>query len=177
MSELPEVIREGEYYRVCKPEWHDCADTTYAKMHGGRWNAAGAFGALYLNATKKVAAAQARHQHAGRAIGLFDLRPVRRPDLATFAVPRLRAVDAVSNDGLRRLRLPQTYPIGVEWAPCQRIARRAFAASLAGVAARSAAEARPTSGVGEELAVFDTLALVPTKRVPFASWYPDPAPR
>lgn len=176
MSGLPTTERAGEYYRVCKPDWIDPSDSSFAKQHGGRWNPPGEFGALYLNATRRLAAAQARHQHVGRAIGLFDLRPERRPELAVFDVPPVRVVDVVSAEGVRDLGLPSTYPIDADWATCQAIARRAYVESLAGVAARSAAEARPTSFVGEELAVFDRLRLMAKAREPFGTWYPDPAP-
>jgi RES domain-containing protein len=175
-NELPRTARSGEYYRVCKPQWADCADTTFSKDHGGRWNPPGEFGALYLNATLRVAAANARRQHAGRAIGLFDLRPQRRPQLATFAVPRVRVVDVVSAQGVAQLQLPSTYPVDVDWPSCQAIARRAYE-TLAGVASRSAAEARAGEVVGEELAIFDTLSLSAPRRAPFSEWYPDPAPR
>lgn len=173
---LPTTKRAGSYYRVCKPGWLDASDTAFAKLHGGRWNPAGEFGARYLNATTRVAAAQARHQHAGRAIGLFDLRPERRPELATVEVPALRVLDVVTRAALEQLGLPASYPIDVEWPDCQAIARRAYAEPLASVAARSAAEARPTSVVGEELAVFDTVRLRVAERRAFPAWYPDPAP-
>jgi RES domain-containing protein len=172
---LPTVEREGDYCRVCKPDWLDCGDTSYAKIAGGRWNPKGEFGALYLNATREVAAAQARHQHVGRAIKLFDLRPERRPELAWFLVPRITVVDAVSDDGILALGLPATYPLDVPWSACQTIARRGYPA-YGGLAARSAAEARPGFIVGEELAVFDTLRLHSTRRDPFSTWYPDPIP-
>lgn len=169
------TARGGAYFRVCKPDWIDCGDTSYSKAAGGRWNPPGQFGALYLNATLQVAAAQARQQHAGRAVGLFDLRPDRRPDLAVFEVPRLVVIDAVTPAGVRALGLPARYPIGVPWPRCQSIGRGAYG-DLAGVAARSAAEARPERSVGEELAVFDTLRLLAVRREPFWAWYPDPIP-
>jgi RES domain-containing protein len=177
MSGLPQIVRRGEYYRVCKLDWVDCGDTSFAKANGGRWNPATEFGALYFNATVRVAAAQARHQHAGRAIALFDLRPERRPILATFDVPTVRVVDVVSAEAIRALRLPRVYPLGVEREPCQRIARRAYREGVAGVAARSAAEARVDDVVGEELAYFDSQPAISSRdRKSFADWYPDPYP-
>ena len=176
-SALPTVNRSGPYFRVCKPEWIDCGDMSFSKTVGGRWNPRGEFGALYLNATVRVAAAQARHQHEGRAIALFDLRPERRPILASFDVPAVIVVDVVSADAIRSLDLPSAYPVGVTWAPCQQIARTAYSSDIAGVAARSAAEARPNDVVGEELAYFDSQpALNELERTAFADWYPDPYP-
>jgi RES domain-containing protein len=175
--ELPTTTRGGSYFRVCKPDWLDPADTSFSKTAGGRWNPPGEFGALYLNATIRVAAAQARQQHAGRAIGLFDLRPERRPSLATFDVHACVVVDAVTDGGIRALRLPPRYPAGVPWPPCQRIGRRAFRERHAGVAARSAAEARPGEWVGEELAYFDSQPRLRAIQVlDFQSWYPDARP-
>jgi RES domain-containing protein len=175
---LPTATRGGNYYRVYKPEWVDPSDVSYSKQRGGRWNPAGSFGALYLNATVGVAAAQARNQHAGRAIKLFDLAPERRPMLATFHVAPTVVVDAVSADALRALRLPQSFPYGIEWNRCQRIGQRAFDEAIPGVASRSNAEATPTSFVGEELAIFDSEPLPPMQGagLAFSEWYPDPIP-
>jgi RES domain-containing protein len=176
-NRLPTTSRNGRYFRVCKPDWADSADTTFSKRSGGRWNPPSEFGALYLNANVRVAAAQARHQHAGRAIALFDLRSERRPALATFDVPALTVVDVVAAEAIRTLGLPSTYPVDVAWEPCQQIARTAYDTGLAGVAARSAAEARLNDVVGEELAYFDSQpALQEVERLTFAEWYPDPHP-
>jgi RES domain-containing protein len=176
-SALPSVNRSGRYFRVCKPEWVNCGDMSFSKSAGGRWNPPGDFGALYLNATVRVAAAQARHQHEGRAIALFDLRPERRPILASFDVPPVTVIDVVAQEALRALGLPSTYPVDVGWGPCRQIARTAYHSGLAGVAARSAAEARVNDVVGEELAYFDSQpTLVEIERKTFAEWYPDPHP-
>ena len=71
MSVRRSVSRGGPYDRVAAPEWIDPADTAYSKQRGGRWNPVGELGALYLNATIQVAAANARAQHARRAIKLL----------------------------------------------------------------------------------------------------------
>ena len=173
---LPETDREGRYSRVCDPTWADCADTSFARRAGGRWNPAGEFGALYLNASVVVAAANARRVHAGRAIGLFDLRPEALPMLALFDVPKIRVADAVTDAALQQLGLPPTFRAGDDWTPCQAIARTAYSRGLAGVASRSAADAQPGSTLGEELAVFDRLELTPIGSLPFDEWYPHPAP-
>lgn len=152
------VRRGGTYYRVCDPSWKDPADTTFSKRYGGRWNVAGAFGALYLCATIDVAAANARRSIArafGDAVTFSDLRREQRPQLQAFLVGETAFVDAVSGDA--------------QTAQCQAIAQALYAKDEAGVAARSAI------APGEELAVFDThLAVVQRKRgrQSFERWYP-----
>jgi RES domain-containing protein len=162
---------------VVAPAWVNPADTTYSKQRGGRWNPPGEFGALYLNATVAVAAANARAQHAGRALKLFDLLPGARPELVTFTVPTTEALDACTPDGIAALGFAANFPYGVSWPPCQQIGRKAHKAGLAGVAARSNAEATATTFIGEELALFEEFAaLKPRRRSKFSNWYPDPIP-
>lgn len=176
-EEFPTLRRGGPYHRVAAPEWIDPANTTYSKINGGRWNPAGEFGALYLNATIQVAAANARAQHAGRAIKLFDLLPEARPELVTFDIAPIPVLDACTTEGLTAIGFADNFPYRVPWPPCQAIAREAHAAELAGVAARSNAEATSTTFVGEELAVFEEVnAGPPTARRKFHDWYPDPIP-
>lgn len=178
-NKLRSVLRSGTYYRVVAPDWVNPADTSYSKERGGRWNPPNEFGALYLNATVAVAAANARAQHAGRAIKLFDLLPKARPELVTFLVPEVTVLDASTANGIVALGLARSFPYGVEWLPCQAIARTAHAARLDGVAARSHAEAKETMVVGEELALFEESAKTldkPQTRRSFAKWYPDPVP-
>jgi RES domain-containing protein len=171
------VRRGGPYYRVVAPEWIDPADTTYSKQRGGRWNPAGEFGALYLNATTQVAAANARAQHSGHAIKLFDLLPEARPELVTFEVPMVDVVDACTPIGIAALGFAENFPYGVTWPPCQAIGRETHMNALAGVAARSNAEATGTASVGEELALFEEVAVGPSRaRRRFDEWYPDPIP-
>jgi RES domain-containing protein len=169
--------RGGRYYRVVDPSYFNPLDTSYPKTAGRRWNPPGEFGALYLCATIAVAAANARHQFMGRAIKLFDVLPAARPELVTVDVPNLDVVDVVTPRGVAAVGLPPGYPYGVPWPPCQAIARDAYADGVAGVAARSNAEATATSWVGEELAVFDGVTgLAQVSRDAFALWYPDPIP-
>jgi len=185
------ITRAGTYYRVIGPAWSSALNTGFSKLHGGRWNPRSAFGALYLNATIAVAAANARHQHAGRAIQLFDLRPSARPRLVDVDVTNANVLDAVTDDGLRAIGLAANYPYGVPHNQCQPIGASAYAAGIDGVACRSAAECTPTTCVGEELALFDTfvdgatVAGVPADTVvvtvlgkprAFDQWYPDPFP-
>lgn len=171
------VRRSGLYYRVAAPHWVDPSDTSYSKRYGGRWNPAGEFGALYLNATVRVAAANVRARHAGRAIKLFDLLPEARPELITFDVPEVEVLDAMTTDGVAALGFADTFPFGIPWSSCQPIAREAYGGGVSGVAARSYAEASATSFAGEELALFDTVPLSNLhRRQSFHEWYPDPIP-
>ncbi len=173
------AIRRGTYYRVFKPKWSDPLDTAYSKRFGGRWNAPAAFGALYLNATIEVAAANARMQHRGRALGLFDLLPSARPSLLQVHIPSSHVLDVVSPHGVRAVRLPATYPFGVTQERCRPIGARAYAmAELRGIACRSSAEAAPTSWLGEEVAWFDRSPRPKENgsRRAFEEWYPDAYP-
>jgi RES domain-containing protein len=168
------VERGGAYYRVCKAEWTDCADTTFS-LRGGRWNPAGEFRALYLNRTMRMAALQALENFRGEAHGLFDLRPERRPHLQQFDVPRAPYVDAVTADGLAALELPAAYPDGCEWDECQAVGRRAYAAGERGIACRTAVPGGRDPD-HEELALFDRGGDAPARpgeRLPFDRWFPN----
>jgi hypothetical protein len=171
--------RSGTYCRVFKPDWADPLDTSPSKLFGGRWNAPGSFGALYLNRDTTVAAANCRAQHAGRAIGLFDLQPDRRPRLLRVDVPDSPCLDVVSPSGIEELRLPAAFPLGVDHNRCRPIGLRAYRdGRFRGIACRSAAECRAMYWVGEELAWFDSSPVLRENgpRQDFASWYPDPIP-
>ena len=175
---MPSIERGGTYFRVFKPGWGDPLDASFSSAKGGRWTPVGEFGAVYLCATIGVAAANVRARHAGRAIGLFDLRPERRPSLLEVRVPACMVADIVSDYGIRAAGLPPEYPFGVSHATCWPVARSAYADSAnAGIACRSNAESTATFWVGEELAWFDrSPPLAAGRRRVFASWYPDPHP-
>lgn len=168
--------RGGEYYRVCDPDWADCSETSFSRHQGGRWNPPGAFGALYLNRTLEVSAAQARHNFAGELHTLFDLRPDQRPDLQSLIVPLSEFLDVVTDAGVADVGLPKHFPYGVTWELCQPIGRMAYDGNEHGIATRSAAEATPQAWIGEELALFDrTIELAPIQlghRRRFQEWYP-----
>jgi hypothetical protein len=173
------LTRSGAYVRVFNPDWGDPLDTGASRAHGGRWNPPGRFGALYLCRDRSVAAANVRARHAGRAIGLFDLKPERRPHLLQLHVPRSACLDAVSAAGVADLDLPRTFPDAVPHSRCQRIGVRAYrAGTYRGIACRSAAECRPATWVGEELAWFDSSPPLRETgpREDFPTWYPDPIP-
>jgi RES domain-containing protein len=177
--QLKHIRRDGVYYRVCKPDWADCSDTSYAKRFGARWNPPEEFGTLYLCATIEVAAAVARSQHAGRAIPLFSLQPTRRPELQSFRVAGDDFVDIVTQGGIAAAGLPSRYPFQVEHTTCWPVARYAHAQKERGIACRSAAESGPDFWLGEELAVFDNGPLPKQKgrRRLFSEWYPDIIPK
>jgi hypothetical protein len=173
------ATRAGTYFRVYKPDWTNPLDNTFSKTVGGRWNAPGTFGVLSLNSTLIVAAANARRQHRGRAIGLFDLRPERRPWLLQVKVPKSTVLDLVSEQGVRGLRLPEHFPWGVARDRCQPIGLRAYRSGhFQGIASRSAAECSPHHWVGEELSWFDSSPPLRENgpRRPFERWYPDVTP-
>ncbi len=166
-------MRGGTYYRVCNRSWLNPADTSYAKRSGGRWNPPGEFGALYLNQTVVVAAANARRslqQEFGDTITFADLRPERRPDLQSFIVTNHLFFDVVTEDGIAAAGLPSEYPHGCERSICQDVARTLYAAGEAGIAARSVV------GSGEELAIFDSHTSLSRRkrngRRGFEAWYP-----
>lgn len=167
--------RGGDFFRVCKPDWRDCSDTTHSRIHGGRWNAPGGHEVLYLNRTERLAALQAIENFRGEAHSLYDLRPERRPHLQSFSVADDDYVDAVSEAGLRSLRLPADYPAELrdDWTVCQEIGDAAYRAGEQGIACRSAcAGAEPTD---EELALFvrsRRAAPEAGERRPFAEWFP-----
>lgn len=171
------IFRGGLYYRVVAPDWVNPADISYSKRQGGRWNPPSEFGALYLNADVHVAAANARAQHAGRAIKLFDLLPEARPELVTLNVPWAKVLDACTREGIAALGFADNFPYDVNWSACQAIASEAHTVGLSGVAARSYAEITATANVGEELALFEEINPgPPISRQPFHKWYPDPMP-
>ena len=176
---MTSLTRGGTYLRVYKPDWTNPLDTAPNRRAGGRWNAPGSFGVLSLCADVAVAAANARSRYAGRAIQLFDLRPEQRPMLLSVHVPRSRCTDIVTGKGIAAAGLPPTYPYGVSHARCRRVGAAVHReGSDRGIACRSAAECRPDSWVGEELAWFDTSTTLREDgpRLAFAAWYPDPAP-
>ena len=52
--------RGGPYLRVADTGWRRPLAREYSLVAGGRWNAPGSFGVVYLNATPAVARAQVR---------------------------------------------------------------------------------------------------------------------
>lgn len=173
------VARDGTFYRVFEAGWDDPLDTAYARRIGGRWNPAGEFGALYLNATMDVARANARYLYAGSFYQPEDLTGAAELKLLEVRLTLNRVVDCATAAGLKACNLTVTYPAGYEndYSASNAIAREAFRSGDDGVTSRSAAECTPGHFVGDELAVFDrsvpALAVVDT--FAFLEWYPRPA--
>ena len=152
--------RGGAYYRVCDPSLTDCADTTYSKRYGGRWNPAGTFGALYLTASLSAAVAHARRAlrlQFGEAITFDDLQETARPHLVHFFIEEHEFVDGGSNDGRTAM------------GPSQALGLIAWQKHEAGIAARSA-----VLETEDELALFDTHLHLQQMGAhePFETWYP-----
>lgn len=168
------VKREGRYCRVADPDWPDPLSPDQARRIGGRWNAPGAFGIVYLNASRSVARAQVRQKLEPRGIRPEDLDPAAGPVLIHAEVPADTYVDAVTEGGLESLGLPTTYPLDADGkviphSACQPIGRRAWKADEAGIACRSAAPSAPHDG--EELAYFAHRPLEALGTTRFADWF------
>jgi len=171
---LRHVRRGGvTYFRIADATWDNPLDPSYAQASGGRWNPAGSFGVLYLNASREVARANVARRLAGQPYGPEDL--ANGPVLVELRAPRAHYVDALSARGLESLGLPRTYPVHgngrrVSWSRCQPIGRKAWEEGEPGIACRSAALRAGTPG--EELALF-VRGRLPTARGvhSFEDWF------
>jgi hypothetical protein len=176
------VRRGGAHNCLAEPHWRDPLDTSHSKQAGGRWNAAGSYGVLYLNASERTARLQAEHRLAGQPYEIEDLDAAEQHDLVDVDVAEIDALDLVSDPGLVAVGLPASYPVDargdrIGHAQCQPVGRAAYDEELPAIACRSAATGA-TAG-DEELAVFDrdVPALVTqTGRRPFSQWYLDSTP-
>ncbi len=161
----------GTYYRVADPRWDDPLDAGHAAVSGQRWNPPGV-ACLYLNNDMTTARSNIVHRFAGLPYGPEDLGPLEAPVLIVVEVPAGRALDAVSDEGLTEIGLPDTYPLDnagevIAHSVCQPIGAAARRAGLSGVASRSAA-----AGEGRELAWFPhSETVVATERLSFDAWW------
>jgi RES domain len=170
------VRRSGACNRLAEPHWIDPLDTSFSKRHGGRWNAPGSYGVLYLNTTERLARIQVAHRLAGHPYEIEDLDPATQHDLVAVDVAETDALDLVSDDGLQVVGLPVGYPLDadgrrVPHERCHPVGQAAYHAPLPAIACRSAATG--ASRADEELDVFDRdVGIVTlTGRRPFADWY------
>lgn len=169
------VLPDGRIWlRLADPEWDDPLDASYSETRGGRWNPPGAFAVLYLNADLETARLQVRHFTQGTSAEPEDLR-----DDALLLVPveiaaDQRAADAVTDEGLRALDLPVTYPLQsgtpIPHTTCQARGVVVFARGLHGVLARSALGSAAVPGT--ELAWFTrgTRAQEVYRRMEYGEW-------
>ncbi|HSD49562.1 MAG TPA: RES domain-containing protein, partial [Actinomycetota bacterium] len=121
-----------------------------------RWNPPGSFPVVYLCSAVAVARANVLRRFAGLPYSVLDLLPDRRPILVETDVREHRAVDVVTDAGVRAAGLPTTYPrddAGTEvgWDRCQPVGRTGWDQGEPSIACRSAAA--PLED-GEELAWF-----------------------
>ena len=159
--------RGGACNRLAEPHWQDPLDTSFSRHRGGRWNAPGAFGVLYLNMTERMARLQVEHKLAGHPYDIEDLDPAAQHDLVEVDVAATDALDLVSAEGLDAVGLPVTYPLHADGRPvpheqCHPVGRAAYRSAAAGAA-----------HTDEELAVFDRAVdiVTQTARRAFADWY------
>jgi hypothetical protein len=168
------VPRGGPYVRVADPDWSDPLSAEHARRRGGRWNPPGSFGVIYLNDSVALARAQVRRRLEPRGMRPEDLDPEAGPILVHTRVPNDEYVDAISDEGLGELGLPQTYPVDrrgttVPHGPCQAIGQAAWDDGEPGIACRSAATT--ASAEAEELAFFARRRLSVQRSERFAEWF------
>lgn len=168
--------RGGEFNRIADPSWQDALDISYSRDRGGRWNAPGAFGALYLNDGLRMARLQVEHKLAGQPFQIDDLDPDEQHDLVTVHVEDCEVLDCASGEGLEAVGPPVSYPRddsgqAVPHEACRPVGAAARAGGEAGVACRSAATGATESD--EELVVFDIAManVTQTSRVSFREWF------
>ena len=161
----------GTCYRVADPQWDDPLDAGHAAESGQRWNPRGV-ACLYLNDDIATARNNIVHRFAGVPYGPEDLEPAEAPVLIIVEVPAGRALDAITDEGLTEIGLPNTYPLDdsgedIAHGICQPIGAAARAAGLDGVASRSAAV-----GGGRELAWFPrSEPAIATERLALDAWW------
>lgn len=168
------IRRGGRYLRVADPSWRDPLSGEYSRTRGGRWNAPGAFGVVYLNRSLDLARALVRAQLEDHGIRPEDILPDAGPVLVTTTVSDESFVNAVTDAGLRSVNLPTTYPLDsggkiIAHRVCQPIGQLAWDSGEQGIACRSATRGAPAEG--EELAYFARKKLREESRQEFASWF------
>lgn len=176
MKPKVEALPDGHVWlRVADSSWDDPLDPSYARAHGGRWNPPTSYLTLYLNEDLATARARIHALLQGSPVRPDDLD--RGFDLVSATLPRSQNVaDAVSEEGLKALGLPETYPryrngVPVKHEVCQPIGEEVEQAGLRGVHARSAVT---NDGSDRELAWFPARATsraTLVERVPYRDWW------
>lgn len=171
------IRRGGTYNRLAEPSWVDPLDTGYSKQWGGRWNAPGSFGVLYLNSDLRMARLQVRHKLGGQPYGVEDLDEAGQHDLVSVDVAEREWLDCITDTGLEAVGLPVSYPRHANgWLvrneTCQPVGRAAYDGARPGIACRSAVDGATRDD--EELAVIDrdvNGVVRMTGRQPFGEWF------
>jgi len=168
------IRRGGPYLRVADPSWRDPLSRAHSRIRGGRWNAPGAFGVVYLNASLDLARALVRARLEDRGIRPEDILPEAGPVLVRTMVPEGTYVNAVTDAGLRSINLATTYPLDgrgkiIAHRVCQPIGQVAWTAGEQGIACRPATRGAPPNG--EELAYFGRQKLRVENTEQFATWF------
>lgn len=176
MNPVVHTLPDGHpWLRVADASWSDPLDPSYAATYGGRWNPPGSFPTLYLNEDLLTARAQITALLEGSPVQPEDLDDGF--DLVVATLPRSQEVaDAIGDEGLERLGLPDTYPRYRNGKPvrhnvCQPIGEEVKDAGLRGVHARSAVV---DDGSGRELAWFparETSRATRVRRLVFREWW------
>lgn len=176
MKPRTETLTDGHrWLRVADPLWQDPLDPSFAELHGGRWNPPGSFPTLYLNEDLPTARAQVVTLLQGSPVEPDDLDDGF--DLVVATLPRSQEVaDAVTDDGLEAVGLPDTYPRYRNGRPvrreaCQPVGQAVKHEGLRGVHARSAAS---DDGSGRELAWFparETSRATLEQRLEYRQWW------
>lgn len=145
ITPVPVSLRAGHVWlRVADASWEDPLDPSWAMRLGGRWNPPATFPVLYLNEDLDTARAQIAELLARSPVNPEDLRDDAPFVLVLVVLPtRQRVADALSDEGLRALGLPSTYPLDrnrrtVARSVCQPIGLVVHETGLRGVWYRSA---------------------------------------
>ncbi len=167
------IRRGGPYLRVADPSWRDPLSGEHSRVRGGRWNAPGAFGVVYLNASLELARALVRARLEDRGIRPEDILPEAGPVLVATTAPDETYVNTVTDAGLRSVSLPTSYPLDsrgqiITHRVCQPIGQLARDAGEQGIACRPATRGAPN---GEELAYFGRERLRAETTEQFATWF------
>ncbi len=165
------------WLRLADPNWTNPLDPSFAQQRGGRWNPPASFPALYLNGDVVTAHLQIERLLVGSPVrpddlddGAFEMVAVRLPRSQV-------CVDAVSDEGLKAVGLPESYPSSrsgkdVSHPVCQRLGVQVNSGGLRGVWCRSACT---PDGRGRELAWFPATRRSKANAVwasplPFGAW-------
>lgn len=171
------IPRGGAYNRLADPSWSDPLDTSFSRQRGGRWNAPGSFGVLYLNRDLRMARLQVQHKLGGQPYGVEDLAEDEQHDLVGVEVAEREWLDCSTDSGLEAVGLPVSYPRHPNGRPvrhetCRPIGQTTYGDGQPGIACRSAVDGATPDD--EELAVFDrdvNAAVRMTGRQPFGKWF------